>query len=510
MRAIETKGDRPETSCRISHSDLPVVAFDEEDVHDGHEHYEALIITLSMVNCMVRKILVDTEASTEQIKVVLQLESPEKPKDVQRLAGKVAALSRFISRSSDKCRLVYDILRKSQKFEWTVDHEQAFRELKHYLSTPPLLSKTELGEPLFLYLAITKVAVSEVLVREQDKEQTPVYYPELSGRMSKWSIHLSGYDIIYDPRTAIKSQALADFVSDFSPAIQNRAGEEILTLKGKEEGDLIAQAVRYELKATNNEIEYEALILGMQLALELGVRNLQIFSDSLLIVNHVNDEFIARDSKMIAYLKVAKELKQKFRDCKLKRVPRDQNVEADALATLGATFKPTELSNIPIAHILEPSIQKLEEADNGELEDQQDGAVVLPTTYGQTAVQPNDQSADQTDDWDWRTPYLDWLRYGKLPDDKKEIRGFKMKTSRFILIDNVLFRKSLAGPYLRCLDKQEAHTVLHALHSGECGSHAGARVCQIKPSYKATSGPQQGHTRQNMPENATPASVQRQ
>ncbi|XP_074300841.1 uncharacterized protein LOC141632168 [Silene latifolia] len=224
--------------------------------------------------------------------------------------------------------------------------------------------------------------------------------PKLSGRMSKLSVHLSGYDIWYDPRTAIKSQALTYFVSDFSPAIQNLADEEILTLKGNKEvevwqmhidgasnqreasvglilrspqGDLIAQAVRCEFKALNNETEYEAL----------------------LIVNHSNDEFIARDSKMVAYLKVAKELKQKFRYCMLKQIPRDQNVEADALATLGATLKPTELANIPIAHMLEPSIQKLEKADVGELEDQQDGATVLPTTDGQTAVQPNDQPAGQ-------------------------------------------------------------------------------------------------------------------
>ncbi|XP_074318713.1 uncharacterized protein LOC141655537 [Silene latifolia] len=150
--------------------------------------------------------------------------------------------------------------------------------------------------------------------------------PELSGRMSKWPVHLSAYDI--------------------SPAIQNLPDEEILTLKGSREleiwqmhidgasnqrgagvglilrspqGDLIAQAVRCEFKATNNETQYEALILGMQLAPELGVGNLQVYSDSLLIVNHVNDEFIARDSKMIAYLKLANELKQKFKDCKFKR-----------------------------------------------------------------------------------------------------------------------------------------------------------------------------------------------
>ncbi|XP_074305879.1 uncharacterized protein LOC141641101 [Silene latifolia] len=199
-----------------------------------------------------------------------------------------------------------------------------------------------------------------------------------------------------------------------------------------------------------------------QLALELGVRNLQIPIDSLLIVNHVNDEFIARDSKMIAYLKVAKELKQKFKDCKLKQIPRDQNVEADALATLGV------------------------------------------------ADQSPDQPAAQADDWDWRTPYLNWLRHSKLPDDKKEIRGFKMKASRFILIDDVLFRKSLAGPYLRCLDKQEAQNVLHALHSRECGNHARGRCLSNKALRQGDFWPRGGQIQQNMLGNVMPASAQRQ
>ncbi|XP_074297348.1 uncharacterized protein LOC141628059 [Silene latifolia] len=387
------------------------------------------------------------EASTEQIKAVLQLESPEKPKDVQRLAGKVASLSRFISRSSDKCRLFYDILKKSQRFEWTAEHEQAFRELKQYLSTPPLLSKPEQGEPLFLYLAVTEVAVSVVLVREQDKEQRPVYY--VSKSLLTLLLKNCGYDIRYDPRTAIKSQALADFVSDFSPAIQNLADKEILTLKGDKEAE-----------ATNNETEYEALILGMQLALELGVRNLQGFKDDSI-------------------LKSRKRAKIEIQRLQAQADSRDQNIEADTLTTLGATFKPTELANIPIAHVLEASIQKTEEVDKGELEDEKDmesGLDVLSNI--------DDQAADL----DWRLPYLDWLKHGNLPDDKKEVRGFIMKASRFTLIDDVLFRKSLVGPYLRCLDIQEPQTVLHALHSGECGNHAGVRAFQTKLSDKVTSG----------------------
>ncbi|XP_074265315.1 uncharacterized protein LOC141587745 [Silene latifolia] len=305
------------------------------------------------------------EASKEKIKAILQLESPQKPKDVQRLAGKVAALNRFISRASDRCKLFYDILRKSQKFEWTEEHEKAFAELKSYLSTPPLLAMPEQGEPLFPYCTSTRKAtfVSAVLVKEQEGVQHPVYY------ISK---------------TAIKSQALADFISDFCPTIRGEAEEGMLTITGSQDseiwtlyidgasnargagvglvlrspkGDMIVQAVRCEFKATNNEAEYEALILGMQMASGLKVRNLRVYSDSLLVVNHVNNEYVACDSKMIAYLKIATEQKLKFRTFKITQVPRDQNVEADALATLGATFHHV-ITNIPITHVLTPAIRK--------------------------------------------------------------------------------------------------------------------------------------------------------
>ncbi|XP_074306319.1 uncharacterized protein LOC141641561 [Silene latifolia] len=464
------------------------------------------------------------EASTDQIKAILQLESPQKPKDVQRLTGRVAALNRFIARSSDRCRLFYDILRKSQKFEWTEEHEAALNELKRYLSTPPLLSKPEHGEPLSLYLSVTEVAVSAVLVREQEGMQHPVYYvsksllpaetrytsleklvlalvtasyklrpyfeshtisvitnyplktimrkPELSGRMAKWSIHLSGYDLKFEPRTAIKSQALADFVSDFSPSLQMQAEKEILTLeedKGEQvwqlnvdgasnmkgagvglvlkspQGDLLVQAVRCEFKATNNEAEYEALILGLQLALDLKIRHLQVYSDSQLIVNHVNNSYAARDPTVMAYLEIAQALKLRFQTFNIKQIPRDQNVEAAALAALGATFKAGTISTVPIVHVLEPAISKAEQGNEG--------------TAGSPQSQEKEvltNTASQEEAVDWRKPYQEWLQNDTLPADKKEVRSFKMRASRFVLIDGVLFRKSHAGPYLRCLDKDEA------------------------------------------------------
>ena len=63
-----------------------------------------------------------------------------------------------------------------QAFAWTDKCEAAFRDLKHYLSNPPLLSQSKEGENLYLYLAVSTTVVSAALIREKAKKQLPVYY----------------------------------------------------------------------------------------------------------------------------------------------------------------------------------------------------------------------------------------------------------------------------------------------------------------------------------------------
>ena len=95
-------------------------------------------------------------------------------KEVQSLNGKIAALNRFISKAMDKCLPFFHTLRKS--FEWTNECQKAFEDLKKYLSSPPLLNLSKLGEELYLYLAISQAAVSVALVREEDGSQRLVYF----------------------------------------------------------------------------------------------------------------------------------------------------------------------------------------------------------------------------------------------------------------------------------------------------------------------------------------------
>ena len=106
------------------------------------------------------------EVNPEKRQAILELASPKTVKEVQSLNGKVAVLNRFVLRATDKCLLFFRTLKKS--FEWTTECQQAFEDLKVYLSSLPLLSPSKPGEELFLYLAVSPAAVSFTLVREED------------------------------------------------------------------------------------------------------------------------------------------------------------------------------------------------------------------------------------------------------------------------------------------------------------------------------------------------------
>jgi hypothetical protein len=88
---------------------------------------------------------------------------PTRIKDVQKLTGSLATLSRFISRLAESALPFFKLLRKSGPFSWTEEAEQAFQELKQHLVFLPILVAPEPGEPLYLYIAAAAEAVSMVL-----------------------------------------------------------------------------------------------------------------------------------------------------------------------------------------------------------------------------------------------------------------------------------------------------------------------------------------------------------
>ncbi|KAJ0433317.1 putative nucleotidyltransferase, Ribonuclease H [Helianthus annuus] len=474
------------------------------------------------------------EASPEQIKALVNIKSPANAKDVQRLTGRIAALNRFISKSSEKCKEFYDILRKNKKFEWTEKHENALQALKEYMSSAPALAKPEKGDVLSLYLAVSSTAVSAVLVKDHEGTQYPIYYvskslldaesryshleklilalimastklrhyfethtivvktnfpiknvlrkPEMSGRMAKWAVKLSAHDIRYEPRTTIKSQALADFVADFSSDLQREAELEVQQLdetkdpwilhtdgssnvKGtglrillkSPQGDIIPHSIACEFQATNNEAEYEALIAGLQIAKDMGVKYLKVYVDSLLITNHFNGSYAVKGEKLTKYLEIVKELALSFVSFSLTQVPREDNTEADALANLGSSLKIPEDISIPIIHILAPAIE----------------SQVAMEIEEDTAVIPSEEA--QSYAGSWVSPIMKYLQDGEIPMGENP-RAFRIKVSQFAILNNVLYKRSLAGPYLRCIEDPEIEEVLRDFHEGDCGNHTGGRA----------------------------------
>ena len=122
------------------------------------------------------------EANPEKITAITSLAKPKCINDVQRLAGWIAALSRFISRLGEKAIPLYQMLKNMDQFVWSSSTDEVFEDLKRQLAKPPVLAAPIDKEPLLLYVAANVWAVSVAIVverKEAGKEhpvQRPVYY----------------------------------------------------------------------------------------------------------------------------------------------------------------------------------------------------------------------------------------------------------------------------------------------------------------------------------------------
>ena len=122
------------------------------------------------------------EADPGKIQTILTMQRPAKLHDVQKLAGRVASLSRFISKLGEKVLPFYRLMKKADKFEWTPEAEDALKDFKRLLTTPPILVTPREKEPLYMYVSTTNRVVSTILVVERMEEghtqsiQRPVYY----------------------------------------------------------------------------------------------------------------------------------------------------------------------------------------------------------------------------------------------------------------------------------------------------------------------------------------------
>ena len=254
-------------------------------------------------------------------------------------------------------------------------------------------------------------------------------------------MELSKYGIRYKLRLSKKRQVLADFLAEL-PQPNTRPNSEgwwTLYVNGASRQsrasvgpqltspirERIEQAVRLGFDASNNESEYEALIVGVELALAVGANNLLIRSDSQLVVGQVNAEFESREPRMARYVSLVKQRLSPLSAWRLEHVPRDRNERVDALAVVAASFPIRETIYLPIYYKPDSSI--------------------LHTQVSQIKETPPS----------WMDPIRLYIATGELPDDKNIAHKIQIQFARFSIVDGQLYKRSLGRPYLKCLTPEQ-------------------------------------------------------
>ncbi|XP_050907804.1 uncharacterized protein LOC127121318, partial [Lathyrus oleraceus] len=323
--------------------------------------------------------------------------------------------------------------------------QKAFDNIKEYLSEPPILSPPVEGRPLIMYLTVLEDSMGCVLGQQDEsgKKEFAIYYlskkftdcesrysmlektccalawaakrlrqyminhttwlisrmdpikyifekPALTGRIARWQMLLSEYDIEYRAQKAIKGSILADHlayqpIEDHQSVQYDFPDEEILYLKMKDcdeptldegpepgsrwtmvfdgavnqygngigavivnpQGAHIPFTARLTFKCTNNMAEYEACIMGLEECIDLRIKHLDVYGDSALVVNQIKGEWETNQPSLIPYRDYARRISTFFTEVEFHHIPREDNRMADALATLASMIVVRRWNDVP-------------------------------------------------------------------------------------------------------------------------------------------------------------------
>ena len=223
--------------------------------------------------------------------------------------------------------------------------DQGVQQLVYYISKTLLDAETRYLPLEKLVLALVHATqklphyfqAHTVYVLTEYPLQSLLKRSDLTGRIAKWGTRLGSFDIRYRPRNSVKGQVLANFVAEFSSIKENEticniemiswrvfvdgassalgAGAGIVVITP--EGIKLEHFFRLGFKASNNEVEYEALLVGLRVVSDLGAKEVEVYSDSWLVVNQVQGRFEAKDPQMMKYLRLMKQTMDRFPCIKL-------------------------------------------------------------------------------------------------------------------------------------------------------------------------------------------------
>ncbi|XP_030963296.1 uncharacterized protein LOC115984403 [Quercus lobata] len=302
-----------------------------------------------------------------------------------------------------------------------------------------------------------------------------------TGRIAKCGTILYAFDIKYMSCTSVKGQVLADLVAEFAEcpeeanmkqsdmdeksiglistqggsswkvyvdgaANQRGAGLGLVLISPEE--IIIEKSLRLGFSATNNEAEYETLLIGMSMVQKMGGKVAELFSDSRLVFSQVKGELEARDPRMQGYLSHVRCMQTKFESFDLSHIPQGENTHTDSLATL-ATFSTRSFPRV----------------------------IIVEDLYTPTPLEKDVRQVHQVNlAPSWMDPILKFLKSDTLPEEKLEAEKIRRKAPRFWLSkDKKLYKRSFSGPYLLCIHLEMSESLLEELHEGICGSHTGGR-----------------------------------
>jgi ribonuclease HI len=316
-------------------------------------------------------------------------------------------------------------------------------------------------------------------------------------------VELMGETLSFAPRKAIKSQVLADFLAEWTNTqlstapiqpelwtiyfdgslMKTEAGAGLLFISPL--GEHVRYMPRLHFPASNNMAKYEALVNGMRIAVELGVRRLDARGDSQLVIDQVMENSHCRDRKMEAYCDEVRRLEDKFYGLELNHVARRYNETVDELAKIASGQTPVP-PDVFSKDIYQPSVQ----VDDAPEPKEASAQPKVPSAAEGEALHVEEERNGVTPVPNWQTPYLEYLLRGELPLDKAEARRLARHAKSFVLLgdEKELYHRSPSGILQRCISIAQGQELLQEIHSGACGHHAAPRALVGMPSDKVSTG----------------------
>ncbi|XP_017982373.1 PREDICTED: uncharacterized protein LOC108663285 [Theobroma cacao] len=310
--------------------------------------------------------------------------------------------------------------------------------------------------------------------------------PFLSGRIARWQVLLSEYDIVYVSQKSIKRSAIADFLTDranedYESVSFNFSDEDLMAILhiekdvpnefnpwkmyfdgasnalGHEIGEVLVSpnekyypaTARLNFNCTNNIAEYKALVMGLQAAIEMKADVIDVYGDLALVICQMRGEWETRDSKLVPYKKLVTELSKQFKEINFNHLPQEENQIANALATLAAMFRIKEVANVRLFDIEVHEIF----AHWLNVEEEVDGKP-------------------------WYHDIMQYIKHqayleNVTNNDKQTLRRLAMG---FFLSGEVFYKRSQDQVLLRCMDVTEANKIMKEVHEGTCGAHANGHM----------------------------------